>query len=70
MKYRLSTIIRWGRWQLKPWIKLSLATLETISNSHDNKGKQKLNAALAKINLIPILESFYEFLDDLPLWFY
>ncbi len=68
MRKRFLVLLRWGRWQLQPWIKLIFVTIETVSHPHQSK--EKLHAALAKVNLLPVVESFQEFLDDLPLWFY
>lgn len=70
MKHRLWVLYRWGRLQLRPWLQLIAATLGVVSLSPSDRAREKLHASLGKINLLPVLQSFYEFLDDLPLWFY
>ncbi len=67
MMYQLFAILQE---RLEPWIELSLATIEAVRNRSESRARERFNAALAKINFVPIMQSFYEFLDDLPLWFY
>jgi|GEM_PF-6158582 lysylphosphatidylglycerol synthetase-like protein (DUF2156 family) len=67
MRYQLFAILQE---QLEPWIELSLATIEAVRNRSESRARERFNAALGKINFVPIMQSFYEFLDDLPLWFY